>query len=391
MTKYLIKRTISSIISLFLFLTFMFFVMQIMIPTDFTTQFSLILNRQQREQLKQELGIDRPLWERYLDWANRLLRGSLGTSFYGYPVVNELKRLIPKTLLIFLSGTTASFFFGQWLGKKAAWKGPGWFSNLTTFASITLYTSFPPLLAFLLTYFLGRRVNLFRAMFRGNALQRLDRLLWARASLQPEQVMTYMMLTTATVLGFLTLVNWSRKRRREPTLPLWQQLLFFVLGTLGIWFLFGFGRLALDILQLSILPILVFTLLSFGETMLIMRTSMQDTLQEYYITTAEAKGLPEKTIRDKHAARNALFPVLSRLVISIPYLLTGMVIVEDVLHWPGMSQALFESMYNQDVPVVMGALVIVGIVCTVTRLVLDILYAYLDPRIRYTTRSLEAI
>jgi peptide/nickel transport system permease protein len=117
--------------------------------------------------------------------------------------------------------------------------------------------------------------------------------------------------------------------------------------------------------------------------MTIMRSSMTEVLKEEYVTTARAKGLPASTVREKHAARNALLPVLSRLVITLPYLLTGIVIIEDSLNWPGVGSWMWLSLYWQDIPVVMGILLVVGFISLVARLFLDILAAYLDPRIRY--------
>jgi peptide/nickel transport system permease protein len=118
-----------------------------------------------------------------------------------------------------------------------------------------------------------------------------------------------------------------------------------------------------------------------------MQSSMADVLQEEYITTAHAKGLSASTVREKHAARNAILPVLSRLVISLPYLLTGIVIIESSLGWPGMGTTLWNSLYWQDMPLVMDMLLIVGLLSLVARLVLDVLIAYLDPRIRYGQRD----
>jgi ABC-type dipeptide/oligopeptide/nickel transport system permease component len=76
------------------------------------------------------------------------------------------------------------------------------------------------------------------------------------------------------------------------------------------------------------------------------------------------------------------------LVVSLPYLMTGLVIIERSLAWPGLSGALFDSLYNQDVPTALGALLVVGMASAMARLILDIVYAYLDPRIRYDTGSL---
>lgn len=388
MARYLLKRALSSLISLFLFLTFVFFTTVIIIPYDFDVQFALFMNQQERDQLREELGIDRPIWEQYVDWLGRLLKGSLGTSFYGYPVAEYLRSLLAPTVLVFLTGTCLAFLLGHWLGKATAWRGPGWFSSSATFSAITLYTSFPPLLGFLITYFLGRRFRIIRnPFFRGDAMQGLDRILWNKSPWPPHVVMWYIVFAALGVLLLLFVVNQTLHRRWKRRLSLWAYTLILVAGSAGSWFILGFGPQAMDILGLAAAPIALYVLLTFGETMLIMQTSMQDTLGEEYITAAQAKGLPDRTVRDRHAARNALLPVLSRLLISLPYLLTGLVIVEDVVGWPGMSEALFQSLYQQDMPTVMGGLLIVGVVASVARLALDILYAYLDPRIRHEAHT----
>jgi peptide/nickel transport system permease protein len=138
------------------------------------------------------------------------------------------------------------------------------------------------------------------------------------------------------------------------------------------------------------LAILTYTLLSFGETMLIMQSSMTDVLKEQYIETARAKGLPASAVREQHAARNALLPVLSRFVISLPYLLTAVVIIESSVGWPGMGTTMWNALYWQNMPVVMAILVLIGIVSLVLRLILDMLIAYTDPRIRYDQQPTTA-
>ena len=383
MIRYLSKRALSSLIALFLFLTFMFFVAEIMIPHDFTVQFGMTYTREQREQMQQEFGLDLPLWQRYLNWVRRLISGSLGTSFYGSPVVEVLKAFLPPTLLIFVAGTGIAFVFGQWLGKLTAWRGSGWLSNSATFSAIALYTTFPPWLAFLMTYFFARRLGWFRRI--DNPYRQLNREIWKGFALTPQAVMWRMLLALVAVALLLAVVNRVLRRTLQRRIPTLLYLPLLVAGLIASWFALGFVRQALDILSLAGLPILTYVLLSFGETMLIMQTSMADTLGESYVITARAKGLPNCVVRDKHAARNALLPVLSRLVVSLPYLLTGLVIVEDVLRWPGISGALFYSLYQQDIPVVMGALLMVGVLSAVARLILDVLYVYLDPRLRCET------
>ncbi|MBN2004816.1 MAG: ABC transporter permease [Anaerolineae bacterium] len=399
MLRYFFKRALSSLIALFLFVSFMFFVTEIMIPGDFSTQFSEQLSSQQRAELQKELGLDVPLEQRYLRWLQDLLHGSLGMSLYGPPVVDVLGDVLPYTLLVFFLGTIIAFQLGQWLGRLVAWPAKfshpllismrKWLSGGVVWGAVMLYTTFPPWLAFLVTYFLHRRLMLVRDIRRGFQFNEFVRGIWFKASVTPAMVMLRIVLSFVVIW---VLLRWacgfiSHKLRWQP--PVWIQVPTFVGLLVGSWYAFGFGPFALDVMSVAAIPLITYVLLSFGETLLIMRTSMMDTLQEDYITTARAKGVPESVVRDRHAARTALFPVLSRLIVSLPYMMTGVVIVEDVLGWPGISNALFDSLYQQDMAVVMGALLFVGVLSAMARLALDVLYALLDPRIRYDRGQLR--
>jgi peptide/nickel transport system permease protein len=98
---------------------------------------------------------------------------------------------------------------------------------------------------------------------------------------------------------------------------------------------------------------------------------------------ARAKGLPESVIRDKHAARNALLPIVTSLVFSLAFAIDGGVITETIFSWPGIGLTLLDSVTQEDIPLAVGALVITGVFALVAHLAADILYAFLDPRIRY--------
>ena len=125
------------------------------------------------------------------------------------------------------------------------------------------------------------------------------------------------------------------------------------------------------------------TLVSFAGTMLLTRNSMLETLREDYIVAARAKGLPESVVRDHHAARNALLPVVTSLVYSLAFAIDGGVIIETIFSWPGMGLTLLQAVRSEDLPLALGAFVFIGIFALVAHLIADMLYAYLDPRIRY--------
>ncbi len=150
----------------------------------------------------------------------------------------------------------------------------------------------------------------------------------------------------------------------------------------GSWYALGVGANAIEVMHFAGVPIITFVLLTTGETMLIMQTTMDDTINQEYIRTAQAKGLRESRVRDKHAGRNAIITVLTRLVVSLPYLLTGIVIIERSLQWEGTGETLFVALYNRDMPFVMGTLIVIGVISMLSWLILEILALHLDPRSR---------
>ena len=131
------------------------------------------------------------------------------------------------------------------------------------------------------------------------------------------------------------------------------------------------------------LPVATLTLISFAGTMLLTRNSMVETMREDYVLAARAKGLTEKNVRDKHVARNALLPVVTSFALSLAFAVDGGVIIESVFSWPGMGQTLVAAASTEDLPLAVGAFVFVGVFVLLAHLAADVLYAYLDPRIRY--------
>lgn len=389
MARYLLKRTLSGLIALLIYLAVLFFLIQIIIPYDFVTQFAIGMSPEEREALREELGLHLPLWQQFLTWMGGIFTGDLGASLeYPYPpVMGIIKVLLPPTLLLFVTGTVIAFLLGLWLGTVTGWRDGGWLSGVTSFGAITFYTSFPPWLAFLIIYIFAFQFGWFPPLASRDILYN-NRELWQTTTWEPEGVMFYQVLSLVVIplvfsLGNLLLKRWWRR------LPFWVLIPLALASWVGSWYVLGFGREAVDILRFATLPILIYTLLSFGETLLIMQTSMRDVRNEDYVKTARAKGLSEANIRYRHAARNALFPVLSRLFISFPYLLTGLVIIELSVRWPGTGSVLFGSVDTQNMPVVMGILLLVGVISLGARLILDVLYGLLNPRIRYGTQGVR--
>ncbi len=138
-----------------------------------------------------------------------------------------------------------------------------------------------------------------------------------------------------------------------------------------------------DLMASATLPIITLMLVSVASESRFQRAAMLEVIHSDYIRTARAKGLPERTVIFKHALRNALIPLVTIWAIDFAFLLGGSVITETVFAWPGLGRLLISSIFAQDIDVVMGITVLIGVTVIIFNLIADLLYGVLDPRIRY--------
>jgi peptide/nickel transport system permease protein len=269
--------------------------------------------------LRAEFGLDRPLWEQLFRYIVSILQGNLGFSF--------IRRAPVLDLVVERAGPTA----------------------LLMLSAMALSV----LLGVLLGVVSARRVY----SATDNAL------------------------TVAGLVGYSIPVFW-----------LGQVLIVLFALTLGWLPASGMVSLrtppeglarALDIGAHLLLPALCLSTRYIALNTRITRTSMLEVMHTDYIVTAKAKGLPERAILVRHALRNALLPVVTIVGYNLGFALSGSVLVETVFGWPGLGRLLFESIGSRDYPLLLGIFLFLSVVVVVTNLVTDILYAYLDPRIRY--------
>ena len=134
--------------------------------------------------------------------------------------------------------------------------------------------------------------------------------------------------------------------------------------------------------QNYLMPVITMTLGEIGGTIRITKTEVLDVLNEKYVTTAYAKGLPRKTVLVKHVLRNSLILVTTLVFMSIPWLISGAVITEKIFGFPGMGNLLLNSIIQQDIPVVQAVLLVIAVLTVICNLISDLLMGLLDPRIR---------
>lgn len=383
MRRFLLTRLAQNLFTFFLFLTLVYVLIDAQ-PGDFGNQYlsDPRLTPEQRAILRANLGLDRPVLERYLQWVGNALRGDFGISFSNYPrpVLDVIAERAPRTIVLFLSATILSYYIGFLTGKILAWKRGGWGEYAATIGGVGLYTIFLPWFALMMVWFWAYTLKLFPIG------KFLDPVLWRNAP-QDANYVFFRMLATAIISSVILFVAFLVARKLNPgqRAPLrWGSVLVVLAGILIYWMNSDVGRYAADILHHLILPILTLATVNFAGTMLLTRNSMLETLREDYIMAAKAKGLPDDVVRDKHASRNALLPVVTSFVLAVAFILDGGVITETTFSWPGMGLTLLNAALVEDIPMVIGALVFTGILALTGHLIADLMYAFLDPRIRYS-------
>jgi len=382
MRGYILRRVGQNILTYFFFLT-MVYVMIDAQPGDYSNIYlgDPRLTPDQREILRARLGLDKPVTERYVLWLKSFAQGDFGVSFSNYPrqVIDVIIERAPRTLVLFLTATVVAFYMGFLSGKVLAWRRGGFTEYATTIGGVSLYTVFTPWFGLMMIWFFAYTLGWFPIG------KFIDPIVWQDSPLSAVELfqrmlVTGMMATLALFAWLLVVQRLETSRRRVAS---WAGVAVVLAGILAYWLPSGVGKYAADILWHLILPIATLALISFAGTMLLTRNSMLETLREDYIMAARAKGLTEKSIRDKHAARNAMLPVVTSFVFSLAFALDGGVITETIFSWPGMGLTLLRAAVSEDIPMAIGALVFTGALALTAHLAADILYAFLDPRIRY--------
>jgi peptide/nickel transport system permease protein len=136
-----------------------------------------------------------------------------------------------------------------------------------------------------------------------------------------------------------------------------------------------------------VLPVLTVTLVTIAAFSRYIRSSVLDELAQDYVRMARSKGAGRRVILFRHVLRNALSPVVTLLGLSLPFILSGTLITEQVFNFPGVGLLAFNSATNQDYPVLLGVVLVVGVATVAGSLLADVAYAVLDPRVRYMTEG----
>ncbi len=384
MLKYIGNRILQIAILLVIYVAIVFFMLHAM-PGGIKTLLisNPKLTPQAQEAIIRAFGLNQPLWLQFVDYMKNVFTLNLGISFsyYPTPVWNIIAERLPRTVLLFTVATLIAFFVGFASGKSLAWNRGKTTEYVSTVVGIITYTIFTPLLIFVVIWFFGS----FLGIFPLNQFLNPD--LWIHTRLNAQVIFLYILMTML-IIGAVMLVSYIMALRfshkvRTRRMIFYLSTAISVIFSVFFWWVSPVGIYAADILWHMVLPVMTVTIISYAGNMLVMRDSMLETIKEDFITTARAKGLPDKVVRDKHAARTAMLPVVTNFVLSLGFVVSGGVITETLFSWPGMGMTLLDSTLAKDYPLAAGALIFTGIFVLIAHLVVDIVYAFLDPRIRY--------
>jgi peptide/nickel transport system permease protein len=332
MSSYLLRRVVSLAFVIF-GLTLIVFAISNVIPADpAQVAAGLTARKEQVEQVRKQLGLDRPLHEQYLRYLGRLVRGDLGISWLTRrPVINDIKIYFPATLELTLVALFMFLALGVPLGVMASVHAGRWPDLGARFLAI-LGMGLP-------AFWLGLMVQI---VFFGRlgwfpAVGRID------PDIAPPTQITGLYLVDSLITGNLE----------------------------------AFGSSLHHIL----LPAAILALARFGVTIRFVRAGMLEALSSDYVRTARAKGLSQRVVVRGHALRNVLIPVLTMTGLQFGWLLGGTVLVETVFSWPGLGVYAIESIGSLDFTATMAVTLLLAVVFVLVNLLVDFLYGVVDPRI----------
>lgn len=327
MTGYVARRLLGAIPLVLGIATIVFFVVNLA-PGDPTLY--LIgpgMNADVVEQLRINYGLDQPVHVRYVKWVGAMLTGDFGYSFsYNRPVTEVLMAFLPNTLILSACALAVAFLFGIILG---------------TLQAVRQYSALDSSLSVLMLFFYSMP-SFWLALMLILTFSLMAQTVWDWPISFPASGMTS--------TGYEFMGPWDQLKDRVSHL---------------------------------VLPTLSLALVLTAGIARYMRGSMLEVIRQDFVRTARAKGLPERTVVFKHALRNALIPVLTLVGLYIPVLFSGTVFIELIFAWPGMGRAIVEAITQRDYPLVMAASFFFAVMVILANLAADVLYAVVDPRIRY--------
>jgi peptide/nickel transport system permease protein len=321
MTTYIVRRILQAIPVIF-FITIIGFIL-IQATGDPLSAFSVdaSLTGEDLDRLRAKYGLDQPIPIQYLNWLKAILQGDWGTSYHmREPVLDMVLERLPNTLILVALSYGFTLTLAITLGVISATRQYSLLDQVVTAIS-----------------FVG-------------------------------------IATPSFWLGLMLIVIFAVGLKKA-------DLPYFPVGGM---FDHRVGKTVPQVLWHAILPAFTLSFILTAKYTRYIRSSMLEQIQRDYVRTARGKGLNERTVLLGHAFKNALLPVITLVGLDVPSLLSGTIVIESIFSWPGMGRLFWSSAERTDIPPLMALLLLVAVLTVACSLIADILYAAVDPRVRYT-------
>ncbi|QKW09509.1 ABC transporter permease [Streptomyces sp. NA04227] len=318
--RYVAAKLGGAVVSLFAVLVTTFFLFRL-IPGDpvKTMTGGRQVSAEQIASLREEFGLDLPVWEQFTHYCGQALTGDLGTSYqFRAPVIDKITEALPNTLL--LTGTAFVLYtaLGLFLGTRSAWRNGRLGDRMNTGIALTLYSVPSFWLGLLLIIVFGVGMGPVPGMFPTGGME------------------------SGGETGF---------------------------------------AYVLDVAHHLVLPVLTLVAVEYGQTLLVTRSALLDEMGSDYLTTARAKGLRDDLVRRRHAVPNALLPTVTLIFVNLGRLVAGVILVETVFSWPGLGGLFYQALSVPDLPLVQGLFLVFASAVIVMNTLAEIIYPLLDPRV----------
>ncbi len=332
--RYILQRVLLVIPMLWILLTLVFFLMRVAPGDPISAALGGRLSEEELDTQRHALGLDKPILVQYWDYLSSVFHLDFGTTFTdNQPILHVVRDNGGATLSLVLSGFFVAMLIGIPLGLLAGRLRDRPSDVVIRIFAIVTYAA--PI------FFLGLLAQIYIAQPLG--------------------------LPTSKDADALT----------KFLIP--ERTHILVLDA----FLTGDGELIIDVLQHLLLPAFTLGLLICGVIIRVIRVNLIQTMQSDYVEAAQARGISQGKVMRNHAFRNALIPVITVVGLLLALLLAGAVLTETTFSWPGIGLKLFDYIQQRDYGAVQGIVTIFAIVVIITSLLIDIINAMIDPRVRY--------
>ena len=374
MIKFIFKEIATSISSILIFLLIMFYGINILIPGDFLTPLRLMMSQAELDALRETLGANDPLYQRYFRWILGVFNGEITTGGFRQRSGKDIMSTILPTLQVLIPSFTLAFYISRIPSIKTPLSKLHKNKIFSDTVATLFISLFPPIVLFLIDEKIENFYTFLSLTFD------LEKTPISSLSISESEFDIILLLFLFGVTFFIVqsldvfLNNKASKRG-------------FVFSIMILFYVFVLQN---DILISDIIlnsknafkTIAILSIFFVGEYILINNVITQNIAREPHILTARALGYSKHKIYNKHILRNSFGPFATRLTLGLPYTIASLVIVESTTGWNGMGSVLYQSIMNQDSNAAMGLFLLLALLTAFLRITISVVQVIIDPRVR---------